>query len=334
MRKLSFVLGIVAVGCGVTQSNNEALQVRFLANGEQSRVGMGEDTLGIAAANSKQQGSSATVVNRSNAEPLKIHQAFGSYVRFVSPTTGQQCAGVYSYEPDPTAPGKVNVYFNSAVHCFEKVNPLGIATLTLKKSGVVLGSASVLPKSFIKPYGYANSLSKSISFSRVEVLLDKSGKPTDAIRLLVDQQPLASAEKSFLPSCDKYVAVSGDKALHAMGWSDSLNSLFIAGVRASGLNGLPTSVSDMLNSVGQPVPTVFELEGVGSVAGESGGPVFQVQGRAETNRVDGYECVHGVISREVVTPEIKGVGSLSLKFSTFYTPITGTAQGFTWKDLL
>ncbi|NBW80485.1 hypothetical protein EBR21_01910 [bacterium] len=305
--------------------------MRFIPNGQ---VGVGEDTLGIAAANAKQQGSAATVVNKSNAEPLKIHQAFGSYVRFVSPTTGYQCAGVFSYEPDPAAAGKVNVYFYTAVHCFEKINPLGIAALTLSKAGVVLGTAAALPKSFVKPYGNGNSVSKPISFSRIEVLVDKSGKPTDALRVLVDQQPLVLAEKSYLPSCDKYVSTSVDKALHAMGWSDTLNSLFVASVKFSGLNGLPVSVADLLTSVGQPVPAVLELEGVGSVAGESGVPVFQVAGRLETNRVDGYECVNGVISREVVSSEIKADGTLGLKFSTYYTQITTTIQGFTWKELL
>lgn len=245
-----------------------------------------------------------------------------------------------SYEPQPQKLNQANIYLNTAAHCFEAVNPLGLTELPLRKSNVSVGSSSAPAEAFVRPFQAKSRVKMPITFSRVEVLTDSAGKPTDAIRLLIGTQPTAQAEKRYLPTCDGYNSQAKDKSLHAMGWSASSDSLFVAAMRLEGLSSLPAHVLELF-ALGGEKPRVLQLTGVSSFPGESGGPVLQVDGREDVDRINGYECVRGIISRELAEPVLElppfGAASTTMAFSltvnSYFTPIVASEIGAQWKEL-
>ncbi|MEY2987322.1 MAG: hypothetical protein RJB13_843 [Pseudomonadota bacterium] len=325
----------ILVSCGQNLQTEELILVRAVGNDSPSSYEQGEDLLGIGSKKKDQQGALKSLSKKKGGEPAKVDQAFGSYTQFVSTTINSRCAGVFSYEPIVGSPDTVNVHFNTAVHCFEKVNPLGMAEIPLSKSNVKVGSSAAPPESFVRPFQASNKVKKSVTFSKAEVLVDRSGKATDAIRLFVSQLPLAEAQKAYLPTCDGFSSQAKEQSLHAMGWSSSSESPFVATVSLEELQGLPQFLLDMFSLAGE-APQVTRLSGVTSFPGESGGPVFQVDGREDVDRINGYECVRGVISREVAEPNLPSSqegGSVNLNINSYFTPITARSMGGQWKEL-
>ena len=339
MKHIPIIIAGVAVGCGQSLAPEEMVLVRVLESGNKGNYEQSEDLLGIGSKKKDQQGAVKALSKKKGGEPAKVDQAFGSYAQFVSPTSNSRCAGVFSYEPKQGSPNEVDVHFNSAVHCFEKVNPLGVAEVSLSKGSVKIGTSSAPPEVFVRPFQATNKIKRNINYSKAEVLVDRNGKPTDALRLLVGQLSLAEAQKLYLPTCDGFSSQAKDQALHAMGWSPDSGSLFVAAMRLDGLQGFPQVVLDMF-SLGGETPQVSQLSGVSSFPGESGGPVFQVDGREDVDRFNGYECVRGVITREVVEPTLvastmNGVSrnSVTLSVNSYFSAITARSMGGQWKEL-
>lgn len=339
MKLIRFACTTLMIGCGQNLAPSELVMVRTIPSDKSSTYSQSEEILGIKSKKGDQQGALKSLSKKKGGEPSKVDQAFGSYVQFVSPTTNSRCAGVFSYEPLSNDRTTVNVHFNTAVHCFEKINPLGLTEIPLSKGSIKLGTPALPPESFVRPYQVNNRVKRAISFTKAEVMFDQSGKPSDALRLLVGQLPLAQAEQLYLPSCDGYSSSAKDKALHAMGWSSTSDSPFVAAVRLEGLTGLPPFVMQQF-ALGGEASQLFELSGVSLFPGESGGSVYQVDGREDVDRVNRYECVHGVISREVIEPILQaspltpaGSNTFTLKVNSYFTPITARALGASWREL-
>jgi len=339
MKLAFFGLFTVLLGCGQTLDPAELIVVRVVESEKESTFGSGEDILGIRAKKKDQQGSLKSLSAKKGGEPANVNQAFGSYIQFVSPSTNSKCSGVLSFERDPSSRNMANIHFNTAVHCFEKVNPLGIAEIQLSKNSIQVGSAALPPEAYVRPFQASNKVKKNVSYSKAEVLVDSSGKPTDAMRLLVGQERLSQAQKNYLPTCDGFTSSAKDKALQAMGWAPGSESLTVASMRLEGLQMLPQFILDLF-SLGGEAPQVYQLTGVSSFPGESGGPIFLVDGREDVDRVNGYECVYGVISREVVEPvlttPVVGAGpanGFTLNVNSYFTPLTARSMGAQWREL-
>lgn len=72
------------------------------------------------------------------------------------------------------------------------------------------------------------------------------------------------------------------------------------------------------------------LDRVGSVPGESGGPIWLIDGDKTIDKMSAYLCLQGVLSREVIAPELGLDGNFGLKISSYYTPVTKLSDTIRW----
>lgn len=194
------------IACGQANQNES----RFIQDSPiavSARQSEGDELLGIAAVKAELQGSFASMVNvKTKKPPLNAELAFGNMVKFTEPGTQNRCSGAFAFEPDPASPATMAiVYFYTATHCFEKINPLGFTSVSLSQrvaDGLPIPGAT----KFLKPYVNTSRAAAAVTKSNPEVLHDGPQR-TDIIRFKQFGTSLAQAKLSFLPTCPNATAL-------------------------------------------------------------------------------------------------------------------------------
>lgn len=310
--------------CGQSNENRIVLSQEKPPT-ERGYQSFGEEQLGIKSESADFSGRPGNGFGRNKTAPRNSAQAFGSVVSFAVPATQNKCNGAYAYETDPLKPSTVRVFFYTAAHCFEKVNPLGFAAQKL--SGSTVGFASAVR--FAPPYGRNNSLNADLSAAGAEVFYEGSTR-SDVVRIFQAEMSLAVAQKMYLPSCAR-VETSNRKNL-AIGATvvDDLGLIQANSKRDVKLSGLGIPVTDQIAIPNAGIGTAVQLEEVSSIPGESGGPVWLIDGRQKWDEMVEYVCLQGVVSREIISPRIKLGGEFELTIDSYFTPLMPTAGANRW----
>ncbi|NBO38076.1 hypothetical protein EBU99_05790 [bacterium] len=291
----------------------------------------GGEQLGISAVAADFMGSFAAVVNSSSKKvPLNAELAFGNMVNFTDPRTQNKCSGAFAFEPDPAAPAtSAIVYFYTATHCFEKVNPLGFATTGVIANQLPLTNA----RKYAKPYANLPLVAAAVAVSNPEVLYDGPQR-TDIIRFKQSVTTIAKARSSYLPTCSSAAGIPLNRELAIGVLATDMTGL----VQANSKVGLKYSssgpqFSTPLTIANAGIGKTFLLDRVLSVPGESGGPVWLIDGDSKIDRMNTYLCLQGVLSREVTLPEIQTNGAYELKTDSYYTPPLKVSSTIRWVNV-
>ena len=319
------------IACGQANQNESRL-IQSSPIAVSARQSEGDELLGIAAVKADLQGGFASMVNvKTKNPPLNAELAFGNMVKFTEPGTQNKCSGAFAFEPDPASPATMAiVYFYTATHCFEKINPLGFTSISLSQrvaDGLPIPGAT----KFLKPYVNTSRAAAAVTKSNPEVLHDGPQR-TDIVRFKQFGTSLAQAKLSFLPTCANASALPLGRELAIGVLADDAAGI----VQANSKVGLKFNSSGPENS--QPlriansgIGKTFLLDRVGSVPGESGGPIWLIDGDKNIDKMNAYLCLQGVLSREVIAPEIISTrGGYELKISSYYTPATKLSDTVRW----
>lgn len=320
LKYLGFSLAIA--GCGMnTEDLNKAGN---LEQAKQSRRSESEPSLGIVAAKADDFVRFGRFI--SGRVPLNAPIAFGSFVSYAASSTKNSCAGAFAFEPDALNPRIANVYFYTAVHCFESINPLGQTVIKLSRSGISFAA----PKRFSAPFAVGNQLPANISNGVSEVLYSGS-KRMDVLRIHQGRIDIALARQQYLPAC----SASGmnfspkESATGAMAFDSQ--GVAQANARAStAASGVTMTTIQLGQSQLEAISSVVKLEDIGGLPGESGGPVWFIDGREEIDRMNSYLCLKGVMSRELARPSLNLDGSYSIAFDSFYAPLLVPSDTIKW----
>lgn len=319
------------IACGQANQNESRL-VQSSPIAVSAKQSEGDELLGIAAVKADFQGSFASVVNvKTKKPPLNAELAFGNMVRFTDPGTQNNCSGAFAFEPDPASPATMAiVYFYTATHCFEKINPLGFTSISLSQrvaDGLPIPGAT----KFLKPYVNTSRAAAAVTKSNPEVLHDGPQR-TDMIRFRQFGTSLAQAKLSFLPTCPNATGLPLGPEL----------PIGVLAEDAAGMVQANSKVGLIFNSSGPVYPKpltiansgigrTYLLDRVGSVPGESGGPVWLINGAKDIDKMNAYLCLQGVLSREVTAPElIPATGGYELKINSYYSPAMTPSDSVRW----
>lgn len=245
-------------------------------------------------------------------------KAFQSFRKFMN-AKSISCSGVLAYEASSYGG---NVFFYTARHCLQSRTPLGFKDN--KDTFVLSANAKWDP-----PFRDSNRKgAENISLAGGETLkLSDKEIAMDIVRF--PQPQLNKNLSSFLPVCKK----ENYQHYHAIG--TKVGSLSWADFSDRAVSALiPAGVQKLLNLAASGNP--YHMSGgIKLKAGDSGAPVFAVKlNPMDSAKVDSYECLFGIINREVWVQRQCG-SECELKgrslFQRLYQP-SGNWQPFKYDD--
>ncbi len=317
--------------CGQANQNESRL-IQSSPRAVSAKQAEGDELLGISGASAKLEGGFASLVNvKTNETPLNAELAFGNMVTFTDPGTQNKCSGAFAFEPDPAAPAtKAIVYFYTATHCFEQINPLGFTIISLSRrvaDGLPIPGAT----KFLKPYVNASRVAAAVTKSNPEVLHDGPQR-TDIIRFKQFGTSLAQAKLSFLPTCPNATALPLGPELPIGVLAEDAAGIVQANSKVGlKFNSSGPVYSEPLTIANSGIGKTYLLNRVGSVPGESGGPIWLIDGDEKIDRMNAYLCLQGVLSREVIAAElIPATGTYELKINSYYSPAMKPSGSVRW----
>ncbi len=331
MKTLLLIPVFVLVACGHNNEQTTVLNKTLPERTKQSNRSESEENFGIVGKTATMMGSFGSLVNPSTkSAPPGASQAYGAVSTFADVVTKNRCAGAFAYEPDPLSPTtQALLYFFTATHCFESVNSLGMTTSAVGRS--VLSQVSLgAGTGFKAPFAALNSQKQIISTGTPAIQYEGKTR-TDVIRFLQRRLPLSEAKRIALPTCSTATTVPLDKGLVA-GVLAVDNSGIVQvhskdWVKLKAGNALDAEPLQIANSG---LGTMYLLEAVGTIPGESGSPVLLIEGGRDVVTSQSFHCLQGVISREVITPELQVDGTYELKKNSYFTPILPSGSGVVW----
>ncbi|MEN9809755.1 MAG: hypothetical protein RLZZ488_1322 [Pseudomonadota bacterium] len=327
------VLGLVA--CGQSNENTTQLATEALNSDNKPLQNEGEEQLGIVTKSASMSGAFKAVLNSAtNLAPAGALQAFGAVSTFTDAVTKNKCSGAFAYEPDPKSPKThVNLYYYTATHCFETVNPLGVTTSPVEKSVLRqsnLGSGA----SFTLPFGAANKVAKLVKMTAPEIQYENNVR-TDVIRFFQARMPLILAVPLALPTCPSAISIpKGTDLIAGVMAVDSTGIVQANSKERAKLNSGNVLDAETLSLPNSGIGRLFLLDQVGTIPGESGSPVWLIDGDREITTTKSYLCLQGVVSRELITPEWQPSGSIELKLKSYFSPILPASSTVNWRKVL
>jgi len=331
MKTLLLIPVFVLVACGHNNEQTTVLNNNTPERAKQANRSESEENFGIVGKTATMMGSFSTLVNPSTkAVPSGAPLAYGSVSTFTDAVTKNKCAGAFAYEPDPLSPTtQAMLFFYTATHCFETVNSLGMTTSAVGKS--VLSQVSLAAGiGFKAPFAALNTQPQIISTGTPAI--QHEGKTrTDVIRFLQRRLPLSEAKQIALPTCRSSTTVPLDRGLVAgvlaVDKSGILQAHSKDWVKLKAGNALDAEPLRIANSG---LGTMYLLEALGTIPGESGSPVWLIEGGRDVATSQSFHCLQGVISREVITPTLQANGSYELEINSYFTPILPSGSGVVW----
>lgn len=328
------LIGVTA--CGQANENMTGIAPESTRSGQNPKQSEGEAQLGVVAGKATWSGSYAAVLNPvTKAAPAGALQAFGSVTTFVDTVSQNKCAGAFASEPDPLKPTThVNVYFYTATHCFEKVNSIGATTLPVRTS--VLPANAATQKTigdavtFAPPFASVNKLAKTVHMSSPQIQYEGTIR-TDVIRFLQGNFAINSPSAAVLPTCPAAKNVPSNIALAAGVMAFDGTGI----VHANGKDRKSVRAGNIIDAklmwiADSGLGTLLELDQVGTIPGESGSPVWLIDGDRDVNTTKAYLCLQGVVSREMLVPELQTNGTYEFKLRSYFTPILPVGGAIRW----
>ncbi|MEY3901400.1 MAG: hypothetical protein RL189_706 [Pseudomonadota bacterium] len=335
MKTLSAIAVLGMVACGQSNENTTQLATGVRDSGNKPLQNEGEEQLGIVSKSASMAGAFNSLFNAlTDSAPAGALQAFGAVSTFTDAITKNKCSGAFAYEPDPKSPTThVNLYFYTATHCFETVNPLGVTVSSVGKSVLKqtnLGSGA----NFKLPFSAANKVSKLVKMTTPEIQYENNTR-SDVIRFFQGRIPIAQAASVALPTCPSAANIpSGVDLIAGVMAVDSTGIIQANSKERVKLNSGNVLSAELLNLPNSGIGSLFLLDQVGTIPGESGSPVWLIDGDRDINTTKSYLCLQGVVSREVITPELQLSGNFELNLKTYFTPILPLSSAVSWRKVL
>lgn len=346
MNKALIVSLLVLSSCGKENENSPMVKGPQNSKNNQETFNSKDQQIALIAASnsaalrpaavpSSATGSGTTTSTASQSAQVSGQTlAFSSLVEFTNTALSQACNGALAYEAEPN--GSANLYLYTAAHCFEKTNPLGFLTTKIGRAGVLFGPSASIPSRYLPPFGIAQRIPTTLQNTKAEVLFENS-KRGDVVRIFQRRAPMATLSQSYLPTCQSIGNYKKTRRLMFGAMAADPQGIAMALSEAdvdSGSFGSP--MSDQLKQIpNHGVMTNFMLENVFTFPGESGGPVWLIDGDRVASQLVQFFCLQGVITREITKPKLKSDGGYELEYNSFFSPIisnSGTSL-LTWMPL-